>query len=500
MINTIKLFLTKTIKRQLILGMVATFLILMSIFMINLISNQKDFLHNQSLSQTISLANTFSKNSTSWVLSNDFIGMEEIVESIKEYPSLQYAMLLSLDGKVLAHSDKKYTNQYINDKISIEILSSKPEVIILLNNANVIDIAVPILRDTQHIGWARIALGQEENTNNIKDIENHAILYILFAIFIAGFFSYIFAKWLTKDLYNLIDVAKQTTTGTKNLRADFTRGDEIGILASNINDMLDKIDLDEVKLKEELEKNINKDKLLTQQSKMASMGEMLENIAHQWRQPLSVISTASTGVLMQKEFKLSNEDKEIEALNIINDSAQHLSKTIDDFRDFFKPDKDSVLFSVKDVYYRTFGLLESKFKNRLIEVIEDIEDVEIFGLDGELIQVIMNILNNARDILETKDDEVKRLIFISIHPVDNEVVISIKDNGGGIPENIINNIFDPYFTTKHQSQGTGIGLYMSEEIVVKHMYGTISVENQEYKYQDIEYTGACFIIKLPISL
>ncbi len=246
-------------------------------------------------------------------------------------------------------------------------------------------------------------------------------------------------------------------------------------------------------------KLIEKEKMMAQQSKMASMGEMLENIAHQWRQPLSVISTASSGIIMQKEFGLSSEEKEIETLNLITDSAKHLSKTINDFRDFFKTHKKKVTFSVKEIYKKTVALLESKFKNRSIEVIENIEDIELYDLDSELIQVIMNILNNARDILENKDKEYRKLIFIDIYRENNNAILKIKDNGGGVPENIINNIFEPYFTTKHKSQGTGIGLYMSEEIIKKHMKGDLTVSNEQYEYEGKIYTGACFTIVLSIK-
>jgi signal transduction histidine kinase len=254
----------------------------------------------------------------------------------------------------------------------------------------------------------------------------------------------------------------------------------------------------ESKVKEEVKKNIDKEKLLAQQSKMASMGEMLENIAHQWRQPLSVISTASSGIKMQKEFGFSSEEKELKILDTITTTAEHLSSTIDDFRDFFKSDQNKKTYSLQKAYDRTINILESKFKNKNIEIIENIEDIEFYGREGEFIQVIMNILNNARDILETKEQ--RRLIFITIFTQDNDAIIQIKDNGGGIPDQIINNIFDPYFTTKHKSQGTGIGLYMSEEMIRKHMKGSIEAINEDFTYEQVNYKGACFKISLPLKL
>ncbi len=294
----------------------------------------------------------------------------------------------------------------------------------------------------------------------------------------------------TKDLEEKINTEIKKNEEIQNLNRIVEESEEeLKILNTNLS----------TRILEEVAKNAQKEQLLAQQSKMASMGEMLENIAHQWRQPLSVISTASSGIIMQKKFGLSSEEKEIETLNIITDSAQHLSKTIDDFRDFFKAHKEKKLFSIKEVYKRTLMLLESKFKNREIEVIENIEDIKIYGLDSELVQSIMNILNNARDILETKEKHQRRLIFIDIYKKENNAIIKIKDNGGGIPDDIIEKIFEPYFTTKHQSQGTGIGLYMTEEMIIKHMYGTISVENNEFEFESKSYKGACFTVTLPIT-
>ncbi len=239
-----------------------------------------------------------------------------------------------------------------------------------------------------------------------------------------------------------------------------------------------------------------KERLLVQQSKMASMGEMLGNIAHQWRQPLSSISTIATGILVQKEIGVSNEADEIHGLKEINNSVQYLSETINDFREFFKQNKEKQCFNLGNTYKRTLNILKAKFQSKDIEVIENIEDVQIYALENEIIQVMMNILNNARDVLETKEEQ-KRYIFVNIFQKENNAIIEIKDNGGGVPDEIIHRIFEPYFTTKHQSQGTGIGLYMSYEMITKHLKGAISVENVNYEYNDIAYTGACFTLTMP---
>jgi len=246
-----------------------------------------------------------------------------------------------------------------------------------------------------------------------------------------------------------------------------------------------------------IDENQKQYELLAQKSKLAAMGEMIENIAHQWRQPLSLITTASSGIKFQKEMDILTDDSLIEAVDTIGNSAHFLTETIDDFRDFFKPDKERTNFDLQTSLDRTFKLLTGRIKNRDIIVITNTKMVNIQNFERELLQVLLNILKNAIDILETKDDE--KYIFIDIYEENNMAIIKIKDNAGGIKEDIIGRVFEPYFTTKHQSQGTGIGLYMSQEIVSRHMDGELSVENITYEFENKTFTGAMFTIKLPLE-
>mgnify|MGYP003571689152 CR=1 FL=1 len=256
--------------------------------------------------------------------------------------------------------------------------------------------------------------------------------------------------------------------------------------------------LDITKQKEAEAKLKEKEQLLIQQSKMALMGEMLENIAHQWRQPLSLISTTSTGMVVKKELEVPLTIKEdIEQLNTINEASQYLSQTIDDFRQFFKTNKEKQTFNIKQSYYRTLNLTNAKFKSFDIKLIEQLDDVNICNIENELIQVMMNIMNNAKDVLQEKEEQ-EKLIFISLTQEDNCAIFSIKDNAGGIDTKILPKIFDPYFSTKKDAMGTGIGLYMSKEIVEKHMKGKLVVENTTYTYNNTTYKGANFSVILPL--
>ena len=252
-----------------------------------------------------------------------------------------------------------------------------------------------------------------------------------------------------------------------------------------------------VSIQRHIKENQKQYELLAQKTKLAAMGEMLENIAHQWRQPLSVIETASSSIEMYKEMDILNDKFLDEMVGTISTSAQHLSHTIEDFRDFFKPDKQQTVFNIKDSMQKTFNLLKLQLKAKNITVVQEIKEIQIKGFERELLQVLLNIINNAKDALENVDKE--RYIFIEIYEENNNAVIKIKDNAGGIQKEIIERIFEPYFTTKHQSQGTGIGLlYMSQEIISRHMKGVITVDNETYTYKDKEYTGACFEVYLPL--
>ena len=238
--------------------------------------------------------------------------------------------------------------------------------------------------------------------------------------------------------------------------------------------------------------------IITQQAKMAAMGEMIGHIAHQWRQPLSSISTSTTGMKLQKQMNVLEDNFLIENLEQINHSVQYLSTTIDDFRNFYKPNKNKTNFNISDTIDKVINLINSQFKANGIKIIKNTIDIKINNYENELIQVIINLLNNARDELIKIDSKDEKLIFINVLKNENNVVLEIKDNAGGIPQEIKDKIFDAYFTTKKDSDGTGIGLYMSSQIV-ENMGGKIEVSNENYEFEGKNYKGALFKILIPID-
>jgi len=249
----------------------------------------------------------------------------------------------------------------------------------------------------------------------------------------------------------------------------------------------------ELKIEEELKKNRQKDSLLFQQAKLAAMGEMIGNIAHQWRQPLNIISMLFQKMHRQyKNGSLDNiamENTVTQAMATIN----HMSQTIDDFRNHFEPNKEKIYYNVSSAIENIITLLEPSFNLINIKLETSIQsEIQLYGFQEDFKQVLLNLLNNAKDAIASKAISTgKILLKVTLLNDKSGVVVSIHDNGVGIDKNYINKIFEPYFTTKHKSQGTGIGLYMSKRIVEERLEGVITVSSTE--------EDTCFSILLPIT-
>ena len=246
-----------------------------------------------------------------------------------------------------------------------------------------------------------------------------------------------------------------------------------------------------------------KDLQLFEQSKLASMGEMIGNIAHQWRQPLATINSSIIGIktkIAMEKYDLSKEEERGSFLillntkfNSIENNVEHLSTTINTFQDFIKEKKEIKKVILQDRIDLTLNILEVSLSNNFIELKNNVDykkPIEITMVIGELSQVLTNIINNAKDVLKQNKVD-KPWIAISLVKKENIAIITIEDNGGGIPDDIMPRIFDPYFTTKHESQGTGLGLHMSYKIIVESLKGRLWAENTN--------NGAKFFIELSLS-
>ncbi|SFV51469.1 PUTATIVE TWO-COMPONENT SENSOR [hydrothermal vent metagenome] len=242
----------------------------------------------------------------------------------------------------------------------------------------------------------------------------------------------------------------------------------------------------EKKVQEEITKRKHKEEILLQQSKMASMGEMIDAIAHQWKQPLSVISAQVAHLMLQFQLDMLNEESLKSFEKNITNQIEHMNNTLNEFRSFFRPSKDATFFEVKKMIESTLLLVKDEFIKKNIEITVQCEDnFELFGFENEFKHLVLNIINNAKDAFVERDIKDRKIVINCLRDKENKT-IEIVDNAGGIPEDIIDKIFKANVTTKEADKGTGIGLYMSAQIAQKH-HGTLSVENLK--------DGAKFIFK-----
>ncbi|MEA2049637.1 MAG: HAMP domain-containing sensor histidine kinase [Campylobacterota bacterium] len=245
-------------------------------------------------------------------------------------------------------------------------------------------------------------------------------------------------------------------------------------------------------LKKYIKKFIEQEEIMIAQSRHAAMSEMISMIAHQWRQPLSIIAMDANNIIADVELDMvDNSTLKKGSLNIL-EQTQELSKTISDFKNFFKPIKNITNIYLEDIFKDTLNVVGKSLQNNNIEVIKEFKNhKKIKTYSRELMQVFINIIKNAKEALVENDIKDKK-IYITIKDTKNLVEINISDNAGGIKPDIINKVFNPYFSTKSEKNGTGLGLYISKTIIEKHLNGTITVKNIKDR--------TCFKIKLPYDL
>ena len=354
------------------------------------------------------------------------------------------------------------------------------------------------------------------DNHNIASLKENIFIQsigIFILLFILTFGSLTF--FIRKILYSIKKLkrsAQKVAQGDYSNRVDIDSNDELMLLAQSFNQMVQTVEEKNKELEKynkhlesEIDKRskelISKEKVLFQQSKMAAMGEMISNIAHQWRQPLSLISMSASGIKLKYEHDMFTEQNFIESMDKITSTTKHLSDTIDDFRNFFKDSKEKVNFKISEVFESCVNMITLDLNNNRIDLIyssANQADIEVYSYKRELMQSLLNILNNSIDVLKKQNSD-KKLIFIDFFQKDEKIIITVKDSGGGIDETIIDKIFEPYFTTKHKSQGTGLGLSMTYQII-HNMGGEITVDNETYKYNDTEYKGAIFKLTIPLIL
>ena len=252
----------------------------------------------------------------------------------------------------------------------------------------------------------------------------------------------------------------------------------------------------EERVKKEIEKRQNQERLMIHQSRQAAMGEMLESIAHQWRQPLNIIGIATANLETKYLFGSITKDDFHKKMEIIASNINYMSDTIDDFRNFLNPDRKMSDFSSIKSIQNVLSILDAQIQSKKITYSLDTKcNIFLCGVENEFKQVIFILLNNAIEAIDikTKDNTTQEgKISVTLSCQNNQGIIKVSDNGGGIDSAIIESIFDAYFTTKGSTNGTGIGLYIAKNIIENRMKGSLSVKNIK--------GGSCFTITLPLVI
>lgn len=372
------------------------------------------------------------------------------------------------------------------------------------------------------VSWGAIVMDFDtsEYRANMADMYRQLIYSSLLTMLAILPIGYVFAIWLTRPIATISAAASLVADGDLSVRVDVTRQDEIGQLSSSFNQMvaalqqsrermqnyneelehevaqrtqaLDELNhtLDE-RVHEEIDKRKRQEMLLIQQSRLAAMGEMIGAIAHQWRQPLNALGLVMQNVHLQYSSGRLTEESMVRMEDKARRLMARMSATIDEFRDFFKPGKHKDTFNLRGAMSSAVDIMEGVFKNHNIEVeVTCDSNIALYGVAGELSQVLLNLLSNAKDALISAHQPHPRIVLSAV-VVESRVLIHVQDNGGGIDSAILEKIFDPYFTTKDEGKGTGIGLYMSKMIVESYWGGHLRAVNQG--------GGACLSIDLPLK-
>jgi len=437
---------------------------LLLIFGYLIFHNEKKFILKLQDKQSKAVAKTVSTSIVDAVLLNDYPVMETVLEQTANAHENIVMMEITKDNKILAKLERNH------DDVK-----------------EIIQVSSPVTIDDETIAMVNLIINNQENITSMKERLFDGILLVVFIILLTLIALVIGIKHFLIDKINYI---KEETSNISlaNLQDKIiiNTKDELNDLSENINNMTEK-------LASQIEKNKQKDIILAEQGKMAAMGEMMGNIAHQWRQPLSAISSNASSLKLFSQMDMTNKEDLEQSCDDIIQKAKYLSETIEIFRNFLKDQKEYKLVNLQQTFETVFTIVGSSLKNNNIKVIQNIpkQKIELMLTTGELEQVLINILNNAKDaIKENAIDKGEILFDVSINL--DKIIISIEDNAGGISKDAMPKIFMPYFTTKHESVGTGLGLHMSYKIVTESLKGILYANNTK--------KGAKFIIELPIKL
>ncbi len=478
-----------TLRRQLIVGVAVVHAVMMAVFVWDMTTRNQAMLLERQSEQAFALAQTLATSAAGWLAANDLAGLQELAVSQQRYPELQFAMLLDRHGRVLAHTDRNRIGLYLQD------MPEKLQESTMHRSAALVDVMAPAMIGDINVGWVRVGIGQRVAGERLAEITRDGICYSIIAILIGSICAWFMSNRITGRLGAIQTVMGQVRDGRKNARVYLDGSDEAADLASGFNSMITTIEelherLEE-RIAEEVAANRAKDHLMAHQARFAAMGEMLSNIAHQWRQPLNNIAIITQNISSEFEENLLTKDACNRYVSESLEILKEMSQTITAFSHFYHPESSVLFFDLKQAIEEVLELLQGEFNTLGIKVEQQLDaDIGIFAHRKEFLQVLMHLLRNSKEALQRQGSP-HSWVFIRSSYDARFARILIRDNGGGIATDALEKIFDPYYTSKFKSKGTGMGLYLSKLVVEQHLQGRISVSNTD--------EGVEVLMELPIT-
>lgn len=475
-----------------------------------------------------SIARSLAAQAITPILTENNIALQLLLrETDRNEPDTRYIYIADHHGNVLAHSlEHSFPTGLHQPDIPQKTTGDLYTRHLNTDEGLIIDVAAPIY--TGKLGWIHVGMSEgfiNQELNKILLKGMPIIAVILIGSIIAALW---FAAKITEPLANLSEKVKKVGLGEFDGEIEEVTNDEVGELSHTYNIMIrqlrelrtEQMDAElelrmqaamleeEVAERQEaqqqlkslnldLEERVNKavqelrrkDKMMILQGRQAAMGEMINNIAHQWRQPINNLGLIVQGMKLDYDHQEMTTEQMDESVDNIMKTIKFMSQTINDFSSFFNADRDRSSFSISNGLEKVILMMESSLFAKGINLqVEQQEDVIIEGFYNEYKQVLLNLLNNARDVLVERNIENPSIKVIILREGAN-AVLKVKDNAGGIPGDVIGRVFDPYFTTKENGKGSGIGLYMSRMIIHEHFGGNLSARNID--------TGAEFTVSTP---
>lgn len=491
------------------------------LFALLVIPLQEGSLKKVMFTQAETVSRSIVQASADAMMSDDFgFIVEHNVQVLKNNEAIQYILLESNRGMRIWADVHGWKTLEVTPAAFDELKKTEkmlPEIEGKLFG-QVYHFAYPIKFSSIHWGWLHIGFSTEQYLDNIRamyyQISSIALALIMVTL-VAGF---LFARWITRPIATISELASRVADGDLSVMAQINRNDEIGQLADCFNDMVVALKMSQLKLenyneqlarevaertkeldqlnisldqrvKEEVANRHQQEQLLIHQSRLAAMGEMIGAIAHQWRQPLNALGLVLQNIQLTQQYGQLDDAFLTRAVQKAERLISNMSSTIDDFRNFFKPDKHTEEFYISAMLQNVLELMDASLSRKHIELqIMCDETIAVTGYQSELAQVLLNLINNARDSCIERNVQIPKIDVI-VSENGSFIELSVCDNGGGIPNAIMEKIYDPYFTTKEEGTGTGIGLYMSKMIIEKNMAGKLTNHNSA--------VGSCFVIHIP---